>query len=120
MTEQNTFDGLNAIADEIEPLEPDWKACFEAVGDMDAYDALVAATRALNAVIEPHVDEIARITGNSASTLRQVYNPRDEIESWFGTGPGPGSLSPSQFLRNVAKFKSFNIEYWKSKGWSEK
>lgn len=110
-----TFDRLNEIADALEPFVGSWQAAWRNVGrgadTATEMKELDRTTDALNAAIEPYVEEVARVTNNSVSTLRQVYAPRSAEDrrwhAWFS-----GSSSPAQFLRNVAKHRSFNETHW--------
>ena len=131
-TEHNTFDRLNEIADLIEPFEAPWFTAFAVMGDPNdgktgeqQWNELVEATRRLNDAILSHVAEIARVTGNNESTLRQVFcaNKEDKvgnINAHFGGNPAWPGWGPSAFLRCVAKYKSFNTHYWDSQGFNFK
>lgn len=112
VTKERTFEGLNAIAAAIEPAEADWTAAWLEIDNKAgvAFETLmVEVTAKLNAAIETHVDEIARITGNSSSTIRQSYAPKEKLDVWF---TAPSLQSPSAYLRNVAKYQSFNAQFW--------
>lgn len=109
---------LERIADQIAPFVPSFHAAFDAVGktDMSGADelaAIAAARKALNDAIEPHVAEIARLTGNSESNIWMMGAPKDEYDTWFTPAHG----DPAEFVRNVARFRSFNTNFWTSQGW---
>lgn len=109
------FERLNQIADLIEPQEATYFnawAKFSRSASMADYDAIDNAASRLNEFIESHIPEIAATTHNSTDTIRQVYRPRDEVSLWFA-----GTNSPSEFLRLVAKYRSFNEQYWTTQGW---
>lgn len=113
-----TFEALYAIAALIEVHERDWKAAWSELLDTSCGPAagwearLRRSCAALNAVIEPHVAEIARATGNSLSTVRSVFEPTSQLDVWFGSNP---KLAPAEFLRKVARHRSFNLHAWRQK-----
>lgn len=118
----DAFTGLNAIADQIALAEPAWHQAFDEItssekSGAEAFADVVAATQRLNAVIAVHIPEIARLTGNSESTLRQVYCGGDEIAAHFGGSAGIAGFGPAHVLRMVAKYQSFNTAYWDSQGY---
>lgn len=115
MDQAKTFDELNRIAAEIEAHEGPWREAWAAMMSLDSKKsgdeltaAVYAATAELNKVIETKIQEIAVITGNNADTLRMVQRPKDEADVMFGSL----SMPASQFIRNVAKYQSFNTDYW--------
>jgi hypothetical protein len=118
MTEQlnripQAFSALIAIAKEIEPAEKAWLAAWAldaATPGKELEQAILSATKTLNQAIEPKVAAIAQATGNSESTIRSVYAPREFGHTWFTLG----SASPSKFLLKVAEHQSFNEEFWRS------
>ncbi len=109
---------LERIADAIAPLVPAYMDAWSRLGrtektGAEELDDLVAMQRQLNSAIEPHVDDIARLTGNPASTIRQAYQPKDVYDVWFVQSNG----DPAEFIRNVARFRSFNVDFWTNQGW---
>lgn len=102
---------LNEIATLIAPHEAPWVHAWKLM-DTDAtadVNAITKASAQLNAVIASHVKEIAYLTRNSESTLRQCYEPKEFGAAWF---VGSGAILPSKFIQQVAKHKSFNTNYW--------
>lgn len=109
---------LERIAAAIEPFVGPYHAAFDALGKTDKSGSeeladLAAARKALNDAIEPHVDAVAKLTGNSADTIRMVSAPKDEFDTWFTHSSG----DPAEYLRNVARFRSFNTNAWTAGGW---
>lgn len=109
---------LEAIADAIAPLVPAYHAAWAAIGNtgktaMQELAVLAAARKRLNDAIEPHVAEVARLTGNSEGSIRMMGSPKDEYDTWFVHSSG----DPAEFLRNVARFRSFNSNFWTAQGW---
>ncbi len=116
MTQEKTFDGLIAIADEIEAVEGPWVTAWGRIMNPDDVtpgsklsEDLFKVTEELNAFISARVDKVAEITGNSVPAIRMRYAPKDELGVWFGATPGSPA---SRFLRKVAQHKSFNTDYW--------
>ncbi len=119
---EQAFHELLAIADRIEPLEAEWHHAFNMLGRTNKagnedYNDLVAAAARINAALEPYLDAIAACTGNSTVTLRQTMSPQDEISVYLGGSTSVPGFGPSHVLRQVAGYKSFNHEYWRSRGW---
>ncbi|WP_404667129.1 hypothetical protein [Roseateles asaccharophilus] len=109
---------LEAIADAIAPLVPAYHAAWAAIGNtgktaMEELAVLAAARKQLNDAIEPHVAEVARLTSNNEGSIRMMGCPKDEYDTWFVHSSG----DPAEFLRNVARFRSFNTNFWTSQGW---
>lgn len=119
---EQAFHELLAIADRVEPLEAEWHQAFSLVGRTDKtgnddYNDLVAAAAKINAALEPYLDAIAACTGNGTTTIREVFAPKDEIGVYFGGSPSVPGFGPAHILRQVAAYRSFNHEYWRSQGW---
>lgn len=126
-TESDKFHGLYEIAAQIEPFEKAWFDAFEQIltpgtrkTGAQEWAELVEATRVLNEAIEPHIDMVATITENNPSTIRQVFCTKKDdgsgnIDAYFGGNPAHRGWGPSEFLRCVADYKSFNTNYWISK-----
>lgn len=108
----NTLEALVPIIDAIQPFERPWLDAWARFGNGEAeadVNRLKAATAALNAEIEKHIESIANLTNNSTTTLQSVFAPRTMGSAWFS-----GVGSPVEFLRQVAKHGSFNPEFWTS------
>jgi hypothetical protein len=115
--ESTTFARLHEIADAIEQAEGPWRAAWNRISAPDATNTrellidLEKVENALNDTISNHVDEIAAVTGNSSSTLRSVYAPKkNEGGVWFVKSAI--GMGPADFLRRVARHKSFNEVHW--------
>jgi len=109
---EQPYERLMQIAEQIEAREGPWRLAWNALLGSNGnarVERVKVATGILNAAIESVVDEIARCTNNSATTVRSVFRPRSDLEVWFGSGP---AMSPSSFLRQVAVHRSFNVQYW--------
>jgi hypothetical protein len=104
---KHVFDRLNDIAAVIEPFEAEWLRAWVPDSSLNMDAALTASAAKVNEAIEPFIDEVAKVTNNSADTIRQAYRPRHAYHVWFG-----GDRSASEFLRNVAKHSSFNTNFW--------
>lgn len=121
MTQEKTFEALNAIADEIEVAERPWLAAWarieapasETAGVSGAQlcEDLRLAEVALVEFISGKAKQIAEITGNSADNIRMVLVPRKEPGETLFNGLMP-KFPRSAFLRQVAKHRSFNSNYW--------
>jgi hypothetical protein len=101
-----TAERLHAVADRIEPLEPEYLAAWADIVGPDAaarLNRIETAVAAINAAILAEVDEIADATRNARGTIRQVFAPRDAWTVRFADG----SITPSMFLRGVAISRSF-------------
>lgn len=120
MNQEKTFDALNAIADEIEVAERPWVQAWArinapaeqtaGVSGAQLFEDLKNAELALAEFISGKARQIAEITGNSESNIRMGFGPRKEgRDTWFDTYP---SHPASWFLRQVAKYRSFNTNYW--------
>lgn len=117
MNGEKTFDALNAIADEIAVVERPWLEAWARInGDAEGVtgEQLMAdlnkATSALNDYIASKAHQIADITGNSVDNIRMGFGPREGgRDTWFDAYPGH---TASHFLRQVAKHRSFNTNYW--------
>lgn len=109
------FEALVAIAAFIEPHEKSWRSAWARVlsdeCSSDTSEALQRECARLSQLIDGQFEAIARATGNATSTLRSVYSPRN----CFGVPFGDITTSPSEFLRSVAKYRSFNTFYWAAK-----
>lgn len=116
------FDRLNAIADRLQPaqdrLRRAW-AAYVAVtsGAGEAYSKLALVVASVNAEIAAVSDEIAEITGNAPQNIR-TYAPAvrngvvlDPMRVWFDDN------YPADFIRAVATYRSFNTQFWVSRGW---
>lgn len=105
------FTGLMAIAAAIAGKAQDWEIAWQKLeaDPKNGSKLITSATAALNAAIEPYVDSVAELTGNSVSTIRQCFAPRGFGEVWFSNR---GLSSPAEFLQNVARYRSFNPDYW--------
>lgn len=123
LNEEEVAEGLNEIADAIQPQEDAlltaWSA-LRSLPTLDGWNGLVAACAAANAAIEPHVERIAKLTENSTSSLRS-FSPAlrglsvggcgREVAVWFN------DRFPASFLRNVARYGSFDEAFWPQRGW---
>lgn len=85
-----------------------WRVC---TGEPDAHAVrrLEIRTKFLNDAIAVMVPTIARVTGNSTMTLHSAFAPREPLDVWFRCAP---DLPPATFLRNVARYGTFNTERW--------
>lgn len=63
------------------------------------------AAKAFNDRMEQHLAELATLTPNSESTLRQVFEPKTSFELWFGK-----SHSPCKVLRDLAFHASISAD----------
>lgn len=110
----NTENGLNyerlfEIAKDLKPLCDEWNAAWNETANSDFVPRLVDVTKKVNDAVDPYVAEIAALTNNSESTIRQVYCPKkdDFGSTWFRSQKGP-----AEFLRNVAAYESYNEKLW--------
>lgn len=107
------FEELNDIARAIQPHEAAWRAAWEQLLAPDSrvgeIEKLREATAALNREVELRIPDVARVTGNNVDALRCGLRPADDLSCWFGCSP---LRPPSEFLRNVARYRSFNERYW--------
>lgn len=104
------FERLAQIAEEIKNAEVAWARAWADMGNYEAAEShaqILKTTAQLNSVIEGFVDEIALITNNGDPQIRQCFAPTKWGEVWFS-----GSGSPSAFLSQVARHKSFNSDIW--------
>lgn len=111
--EKQIFDRLNQVADAIAPACERWneiKLRFTENPSRENQQELEAACASLNELIQPYVGEIASATGNSESNIRSVGSPKGWGDVWFSTYAS--HLTPDQYLRNVAKYRSFSERYW--------
>lgn len=128
MNQKQIFDELNTIAAEIEPMEAPWRDAWSrldrltqqspAKSSSDAVKEIERTTKELNDFIATKVEQIARITNNSVSSIRMGFAPREGLDVWFYGRPGVAGgteMSASWFLRKVAEHKSFNTNYWASR-----
>lgn len=110
-----THETLMRISETVAKLEENWHAAWVNLtgpeGSRTQARDVIEACRTLNQQIEPLVDMVADVTGNSRQTLRQVFAPQDEYSVWFGNRT---HYSPSAFIRNVATYGSFRPSYWES------
>ena len=119
--EDTTFEALNAIADKIQPFEAAWFAAWDAIGRTSKTGAeeiadLNAAAKILDVEIRKHLRTIADITNNSLSNIEMMARVHpDDVDFHVAFS---GAASPSQYLRAVAKYRSFNQNYWTSQGWT--
>lgn len=111
MTWTDRFEKILGIAERVQPLEDRyveaWQT-FDAVPTMEGYRTFVKAVAKINAEIEKEIPLLADLTENSISNMR-TFAPRDEANVWFNT------QRPAEFLRKVAKYQSFNEEYWRGR-----
>lgn len=101
---------LRAIADELVLESSRASHWIARMIDGKGTQGLERANAALNAAFDPYVAEVAVLTGNSESTLRQVYGPKAMMQ-WFR------SVSTTEFLRCVAQYETFSLSRWREKGW---
>lgn len=104
---------LNAAAAACEPFEAELKAAWKNVSDAASFERVADAAKKVNDAIEPFIVPIARATNNALDNIR-LFSPERHNEPgqpavavWF---VGNGS-EPSKFLRDVAKWKSFNQQF---------
>lgn len=113
-------EALYRIAQALKPAQERiaaFVAAMQSPGlDADKWQALLDTVPEINAMIEPHIDGIAAATPNSAAVLRSAYAPTESAD-------GSGHLFwthtdfPADFVANVARYQSFNEDYWTSQGW---
>lgn len=123
LNEEEVAEALGEIADAIQPQEDAlngaWSALL-ALSGLDGWKGLIEACAAANAAIEPYVERIARLTENSTSSLRS-FSPAIRGGSLGGSGPEVAvwfnDRFPASFLRNVARYRSFDEGYWPKRGW---
>jgi hypothetical protein len=123
MNQEKIFEGLIAIADEIEVAEKPWLQAWARinapasetadVSGAQLCDDLAKAEEALVAVIASKAAQVAELTGNSVDNIRLVLVPRKQPGEQLYDGLMPG-FPRSGFLRQVAKHRSFNSDYWAS------
>ena len=111
--EKQTFERLNAVADSIAAACGVWgKAKEQFVNDpsREGQHSFERQCESLNQLIKPYIEDIASATGNSVSNIGCVGAPKDWGDVWFASFSA--QLTPDQYLRNVAKYKSFSQQYW--------
>lgn len=121
MNQEKTFEALNAIADEIEVAERAWLQAWArmsapasetaGVSGDQLCDDLAKAEADLVAFMSTKVAQIAAITENSQDNIRLAFLPRKRQDETLHDGLSP-AFPRSAFLRQVAKHRSFNSEYW--------
>lgn len=80
---------------------------MDTLGAADGISRVKDATDQVNSILDGYVDEIALSTGNSTNRIRECFAPKQWGQVWFS-----GHQSPSAFLRQVAKHRSFNSDDW--------
>lgn len=97
---------INAISQSLVPIFQVVDAAYVAARDgrdtVKREAAWAKAAADYNRAVDAVLPEIASLTHNSVSTLRQVFQPRDAYST---------PLTPD-FLRNVAHYASFKAELW--------
>lgn len=105
------FDQIKAIAEQMKPYqeayEKHWNAFIAQKWTKESQEALDKVTHEFNTVLERQIELVASLTGNNVDTLKNGYAPKanDPYALWF-------SNRPADFLENVARFNSFNPEFW--------
>lgn len=105
------FDQIKTIAEQMKPyqeaFEQKWNDFLSQKWSKDGQEMLDKAVSEFNAVLERQVEQVATLTGNNADTLKSAYAPKqnDPYALWF-------SNRPADFLEKVARFNSFNPEFW--------
>ncbi|WP_371438308.1 hypothetical protein [Polaromonas sp.] len=93
------FEGLYSIANSLRAAERPWLAAHVS----DNLEAMIETAKTLNDLVRTRVEDIARITSNSVSSINS-FSPKTEWEVWFGKS----QLLPSKTIRNVALYGTFN------------
>lgn len=95
------------IGNELQPFQDAVVSAFEAYADnpREQKAAWLAAVDRLNEAVEGYILELSQLTPNSEHTLRQAFAPKGQGDTWFGD-------KPADFLRNVARYDSFNDKLW--------
>lgn len=108
---------LKELADLAQPHQDRLVAAYaEKIGpdaiSMEGFLEYMELVAEVDAFLITLLPRIASVTPNSIPSLQQVFcRKTDSCECIFGT------TRPADFLRCVAKYRSFNEQHWRSQGW---
>jgi len=117
-SQEAAFSALNAIADRLQPhqemLARAWSRFFGATANAVQELSILRSTIAqVNRAIALEAPAIAEATGNSIHHIRS-FQPSGidaELQVWFD------DHYPADFLRCVARYRSFSTATWRGRGW---